>query len=146
MDTLRLASYCRAFYPLLLPKVFTSLDLIEHGNGHLSHLVHTLPFNPTLAQEVRTFRVSYGWRPTSGVRYEQEVILPVLKSTLGPDDNLSTWDWELQSRGKNDAWTVLLLALLSNLEDLVLQVHEFSNYTLEWMVRIAEKKALLCLN
>ncbi|KAE8391749.1 hypothetical protein BDV23DRAFT_152900 [Aspergillus alliaceus] len=140
-DTLRLASCCRAFYPLLLPKVFTSLDLIEQRNGHLSHLVHTLAFKPALAQEVRTFRVSHGWRLTSGVRYEQEVILPVLKSTLGPDDNLSTWEWELQSRGNNDAWTVLLLALLPNLENLVLQVHEFSNYTLEWMVRIAEKES-----
>src|SRR3954453_12011851 len=97
-DTLRLASCCRAFYPLLLPKVFTSLDLIEHRNGHLSHLVHTLASKPALAQEVRTLCVPNGWRPTSGVRYEQEVILPILKSALGPDGNLSTWDWELQSR------------------------------------------------
>lgn len=141
MDTLRLASCCRALYRLLLPKVFTSLDLIEYCNGHLSHLVHTLALKPALAQEVRTFRVSHGWRPTSGVRYEQEVILPVLKSTLGSDDNLSTWKWELQNRGNNDAWTVLLLALLPNLEDLVLQVHEFSNHTLEWMARIAEKES-----
>ena len=66
---------------------------------------------------------------------------PVLKSTLSPDENLSTWDWELQIRGNNDAWTVLLLALLPNLEDLVLQVHEFSNYTLEWMARIAEEES-----
>jgi hypothetical protein len=139
-DTLRLASCCRAFYPLLLPKVFTSLDLIEQRNGHLSHLVHALAFKPALAQAVRTFRVSHGWRPTSGVRYEQEVILPVLKSILGPVDDLSKWSWELQGRGNNDAWTVLLLALLPNLEDLVLQVHEFSNYTLEWMGRIAEKE------
>lgn len=41
-DTLRLASCCRAFYPLLLPKAFTSLDMIEHCNGHLSHLVYIL--------------------------------------------------------------------------------------------------------
>jgi hypothetical protein len=75
------------------------------------------------------------------VRYEKEVILPVLKSTLGLDENLSTWDWELQTRGNHDAWTVLLLALLPNLEDLVLQVHEYSNYTFEWMVRIAEKES-----
>ncbi|KAJ6079549.1 hypothetical protein N7467_009302 [Penicillium canescens] len=140
-DTLRLASCCRAFYPLLLPKVFTSLDLIEHRNGHLSHLVHTLASKPALAQEVRTLCVPNCWRPTSGVRYEQEVILPVLKSALGPDGNLSTWDWELQSRENNDAWTVLLLALLPNLEDLVLQVHDFSNYTLEWMARIAQKES-----
>ncbi|KAJ6184080.1 hypothetical protein N7519_005381 [Penicillium mononematosum] len=141
MDTLRLASCCHAFYPLLLPKVFTSLDLIEHRNGHLSHLVHTLASKPALAQEVRTLRVSHARWPTSGVRYEQEVTLPVLKSTLGPGDNLSTWDWELQGRGNNDAWTVLLLALLPNLEDLILQVHDFSNYTLEWMARIAEKES-----
>ncbi|KAJ5481554.1 hypothetical protein N7475_000366 [Penicillium sp. IBT 31633x] len=140
-DTLRLASCCRAFYPLLLPKVFTSLDLIEHRNGHLSHLVHTLALKPALAQEVRTFRVFIGWRLTSGVRYEQEAILPVLKSTLGPHDDLSTWDFELQSRENNDAWTFLLLTLLPNLEDLVLQVHEFSNYTLEWMARIAQNES-----
>lgn len=140
-DTLRLASCCRAFYPLLLPKVFTSLDLIEHRNGHLSHLVHTLASKPELAQEVRTFRVSYGWRPTSGVRYEREVILPVLKSALGLDDDLSAWDWELHSREKNDAWNVLLLGLLPNLENLVLEVYEFSNYTLEWMAKIADEES-----
>ncbi|KAJ5206387.1 hypothetical protein N7491_002994 [Penicillium cf. griseofulvum] len=139
-DTLRLASCCRAFYPLLLPKVFTSLDMIEYRNGQLSHLVHTLALKPSLAQEVRTLRVSHGWRPTSGVRYEQEVILSLLKSTLAPYDTLSSWEWELQIEGNNDAWTVLLLALLPNLEDLVLEVHDFSNYTLEWMVRIAEKE------
>ncbi|OQE39874.1 hypothetical protein PENCOP_c006G04098 [Penicillium coprophilum] len=141
-DTLRLASSCRTFYPLLLPKVFTSLDLVEHRSGHLSHLVHTLAFKPALAQEVRTLRVSHGWRWTSGVRYEQEVILPVLKSILGPDDDLTRRDWELQSGDNDDAWTVLLLALLPNLEDLVLQVDAFSNYTLEWMARIAEQKSL----
>ncbi|KAF9889770.1 hypothetical protein FE257_007076 [Aspergillus nanangensis] len=140
-DIVRLASCCRAFYPLLLPKVFTSLDLIEHRNGHLSHLVHTLACRPELAQEVRTFRVFLGCRPTSGGRYEQEVILPVLKSTLGPDDNLSVWDGELQDREHNDAWNVLLLALLPNLEELVLQVHEFSDYTLEWVARIAETES-----
>ncbi|KAJ5900422.1 uncharacterized protein N7473_004492 [Penicillium subrubescens] len=139
-DTLRLASCCRAFYPLLLPKVFTSLDLIKHRNGHLSHLVHTLSSRPELAQEVRTFRVSYGWRPTSGVRYERQVILPVLKSALGPADDLSAWDWELQNREKNDAWNVLLLGLLPNLENLVLQIYEFSNHTLEWMAQIADEE------
>ncbi|KAJ5757287.1 uncharacterized protein N7511_007469 [Penicillium nucicola] len=139
-DTLRLASCCRAFYQLLLPKVFTSLDLIEHRSSHLSRLVHTLAFKSALAQEVRTLRVSHGWRPTSGMRYEQEAILPVLRSTLGPNDNLSTWDWELQTRDNNDAWTVLLLALLPNLEDLELHVYEVPNYTLEWMVRVAEKQ------
>ncbi|KAF3384278.1 hypothetical protein F1880_003160 [Penicillium rolfsii] len=140
-DILRLACCCRVFYPLLLPKVFSSLDLIKHCNGHLSHLVHVLASRPELAQEVRTLRVSYGWRPTSGMRYERAVILPILKSVLGPDDNLSTWDWELQSREKNDTWNVLLLALLSNLENLVLEVDEFSNHTLEWMARIAEKES-----
>ncbi|KAI2686230.1 hypothetical protein CBS147355_1717 [Penicillium roqueforti] len=139
-DILRLASCCRAFYPLLLPKVFTSLDLIEHHYGRLSHLAHTLALNPTLAQEVRTLRVSHEWLRPSVMRYEQEVILPVLKSILGPDDSLSTWDQELQTQGSHDAWTVLLLALLPNLEDLVVQVHEYSNYTLEWMARIAEKE------
>ena len=140
-DTLRLASCCRAFYPLLLPKVFTSLDLIEHRSGHLSHLVHTLALKPAVAQEVRTLRVSHEWRPTSAVRYEQEVILPVLKSTLEPDNSLSTWDRELKTEGSPDAWTVLLLALLPNLEDLVIQVDESSNYTLEWMARVAEKES-----
>ncbi|KAJ5975357.1 hypothetical protein N7481_009064 [Penicillium waksmanii] len=140
-DIRRLASCCRALYPVLLPKVFTSIDLIEHRNGHLSHLVHTLAFNPELAQEVRTFRVAVARQPTSGVRYEQEVILPVLKSTLGPNDNLSGWDLQLKSGENNDEWTVLLLALMPNLEDLVLQVDGFSNYTLEWMARIAEKES-----
>ncbi|CAI7611072.1 unnamed protein product [Penicillium pancosmium] len=139
-DILRLASCCRALYPLLLPKVFTSLDLIEHRNGHLSHLVHTLASNPALAHEVHTFRVALSWRPTSGVRYEQEVILPVLKSTLGPNENLSTWELQLQSRENNDVWAVLLLALMPNLEELVLQVDEFSNYSLEWMARVAENE------
>jgi hypothetical protein len=59
-DTLHLASCCHAFYPLLLPKVFTSLDLIEHRNGHLSHLTHTLACNRTLAREVRTLHVNSG--------------------------------------------------------------------------------------
>ncbi|KAJ5164838.1 uncharacterized protein N7500_006668 [Penicillium coprophilum] len=140
-DTLRLASCCRTFYPLLLPKVFTSLDLIEHRSGHLSHLVHTLALKPALAQEVRTLRISHGWRWTSGVRYEQEVILPVLKSVLGPDDDLSRRDWELQSGENDDAWTVLLLALLPNLKDLVLQVDAISKCTLEWMAMIAEKES-----
>ncbi|KAJ5741695.1 hypothetical protein N7533_011104 [Penicillium manginii] len=140
-DTLRLASSCRTLYPLLLPKVFTSLDLIQQQNGQLSHLVHTLAFKPALAQEVRTLRVSHGLRPTSGVRYEQEVVLPILKSARIPNDNLSMWDRELQSEENNDAWTVLLLALLPNLQDLVLQVHEYSNYTLEWMARTAEKES-----
>ncbi|KAJ5392174.1 hypothetical protein N7509_007664 [Penicillium cosmopolitanum] len=139
-DILRLASCCRALYPILLPKVFTSLELIEHRNGHLSHLVHTLASNPALAHEVRTIRIALSWRPTSGVRYEQEVILPVLKSTLGPNENLSTWGLQLQSRENNDVWAVLLLALMPNLEDLVLQVDEFSNYSLEWMARVAAKE------
>ncbi|RDH29984.1 hypothetical protein BDQ94DRAFT_182012 [Aspergillus welwitschiae] len=139
-DTLRLASCCRAFYPLLLPEVFTSLDLIEHRNGHLSHLVHTLASKPSLAQEVRTLRIDCGWRPTSGVRYEQDVTLEVLSAALGSDDNdkIATWARELTNRERNDAWTVLLLALLPNLEDLVLQVCDFSNYTLDWLAGIAQ--------
>ncbi|KAL3461990.1 hypothetical protein BJX64DRAFT_277424 [Aspergillus heterothallicus] len=137
-DTLHLACTCRALYPVLLPKVFTSLDLITHRKGHLSHLVHTLARNLPLAHEVRTLRVPVGWRPASaGVRYEPDVILPVLKSVLGPDDDLSTWDREIQDPDHNDALTVLLLALCPNLQELVLEVHEFSNYTLEWMERIA---------
>ncbi|CEJ55177.1 hypothetical protein PMG11_01448 [Penicillium brasilianum] len=139
-DILRLASCCRTFYPLLLPGVYLSLDLIEHSNGHLSHLVHTLASKPALAQEVRTLRISNGWRPTSGVRYEREVILPVLESALGPAGTLFTWDRKLQNRERNDAWTVLLLALLPNLEDLVLEVHDFPSYTLEWMSRIAQEE------
>ncbi|KXG53251.1 uncharacterized protein PGRI_003010 [Penicillium griseofulvum] len=135
-DTLRFASSCRAFYQLLLPGVFTSLDLTECRNGQLSHLVHTLASRPELAQEVRTLSVSHGWRPPAGVRYEQEVILPILNPVLECWDSLSNWDWELQTEGNNDAWTVLLLTLLPNLEDLFLEIHDFSNYTLEWMSRV----------
>lgn len=139
-DTLRLASSCRAIYPLLLPKVFASLDLIEHISGNLSHLVHTLASKSALAQEVRTLSVSH-WRRTSGVQYEQEVTLQVLKLVLGSDGNLSTWEWELQRKDNADAWTVLLLALLPNLEDLVLEINGFSNYTLKWMAKIAQEES-----
>ncbi|GLA31697.1 hypothetical protein M752DRAFT_39516 [Aspergillus phoenicis ATCC 13157] len=139
-DTLRLASCCRAFYALLLPEVFTSLDLIEHRNGHLSHLVHTLASKPSLAEGVHTLRIACGWRPTSGVRYEQDVSLEVLAAALGSDDKdkIATWTGELINRERNDAWSVLLLALLPNLEDLVLQICEFSNYTLEWLAGNAQ--------
>ncbi|KAE8381357.1 hypothetical protein BDV26DRAFT_278917 [Aspergillus bertholletiae] len=123
--------------------IYTSLDLVEHRNGYLSHLVHTLASKPALAQQVRTLRVSDGWRPTSGVRYKQEVILPVLKLVLGPDDNLSKWHWAVLGRENNDVSTVLLLALLPDLEDLVLQVYDFSNYTLEWMARIAQTESFV---
>ncbi|GKZ27232.1 hypothetical protein AbraIFM66951_004578 [Aspergillus brasiliensis] len=139
-DTLRLASCCRAFYSLLLPKVFTSLDLTEDRNGDLSHLVHTLASKLSLAQEVRTLRITCAWRPTSGVRYKQELTLGVLAAALGSDDNekLSAWTRELMGQEVNDAWIVLLLALLPNLEDLVLEICDSSKYTLQWLGSIAQ--------
>ncbi|KAL4863003.1 hypothetical protein BDV12DRAFT_206857 [Aspergillus spectabilis] len=120
-DTLHLAFCCHAFYPLLLPKVFTSLDLIEHRHGHLSHLTHTVASNPTLAREVRTLRVNNGWRPTSSVRYDPAIIQPLLESALGPEGELSVWEPALQDREDNDVYLALLLQLLPNLETLVLE-------------------------
>ncbi|KAL4876346.1 hypothetical protein BJY04DRAFT_200062 [Aspergillus karnatakaensis] len=139
-DILSLACSCRAFYPLLLPKVFTSLDLITHRSGHLSLLIHTLASNPDLAREVRSLSVSIWFRRTKNVRFEAAVIGALLKDALGPEEDLSAWELRVQERDNNDAAAILLLSLLPNLENLTLKVHEFSNYTLEWMARVAQQK------
>jgi hypothetical protein len=145
-DTLRLASCCRAFYPLLLPKVFTSLDLIEQRNGHLSHLVHALAFKPALAQAVRTFRVSHGWRPTSGVRYEQEVILPVLKSILGPVDDYPNGAGNyrvegIMTHGLSCFWPSCLIWRIWSCRFMNFQITLSSGWA-----GSPKKKALVCLN
>ncbi|KAL3472615.1 hypothetical protein BJX99DRAFT_235248 [Aspergillus californicus] len=128
LDTLYLAYCCHAFYPLLLPKVFTSLDLLEHRNGHLSHLTHTLGSDKKLANEVRTLRAYPGWRRTSRVRYDQSIMQPRLVAILGPDDSLPDWERELQNRDSSEAWLCVLLHLLPNLENFHMEVHEPSDY------------------
>jgi hypothetical protein len=136
-DTLHLAYCCHAFYRLLLPKVFKSLDLLNHRNGHLCHLVHKFISNPQFAREVRTLRVYNGWRPTSSVRYDQEPIHALLVAIFGPGDDLSAWERGLQIDQDNDAFLALLLHLLPNLESLWVQVHDVSNHTLNMLGRIA---------
>ncbi|KAL4861349.1 hypothetical protein BDV12DRAFT_180416 [Aspergillus spectabilis] len=135
-DTLNLAHCCHAFYPLLLPKVFTALDLLKHENGHLSHLAHRLVSNKKLANEVHSLRVYNGFRSTSTVRYEQSIIQPLLEAIPGPDNSLPTWERVLQDRENNDAWVALLLNVLPNLDNLHVQIYPFSNYTLSMLARI----------
>ncbi|KAL5342189.1 hypothetical protein BJX70DRAFT_357128 [Aspergillus crustosus] len=132
-DTLNLAYSCHAFYPLLLPKVFTALDLLKHTDGHLSHLAHALVSNKKLADEVHSLRVYNGFRSTSSVRYEQSIIQPLLEAILGPDDSLPTWERVLKDRENNDAWVALLLTILPNLESLHVQIYPFSNYTVSML-------------
>ncbi|KAJ5550262.1 hypothetical protein N7535_001799 [Penicillium sp. DV-2018c] len=144
-DVLRLASSCRACYSLLVPTVYASLDLTSHFSGRLSLLVHTLACKPALAQKVRTLSVSH-WQKTSDLqnpRYEQEIILPVLKSVLRPDESLSTWERVLRryDHVACDAWTALLLSLLPNLQDLVLVIEKSSGYTIKWMAKVAQEES-----
>ncbi|KAJ5551022.1 hypothetical protein N7461_005720 [Penicillium sp. DV-2018c] len=140
--TLRLASSCCAIHLLLLPTVFASLDLMNYKSGNLNRLVHTLARKPELAQEVRTLSVSH-LRLSPDVRYrgyDQETILPVLKSVLGPGESLSTWEYRLKGYdyAACDAWTALLLSLLPNLQDLVLS-NISTTCTLKWMARVAQE-------
>ncbi|KAJ5549891.1 hypothetical protein N7461_004589 [Penicillium sp. DV-2018c] len=144
-NTLRLASSCRAFYSLLLPTAYASLDLTSDLSGDLSLLVETLARKPALAQAVRTLSVSHWHREPGGrnPRYEQETILPVLKSVLAPDKRLWIWEWVLERYDDAawDAWTTLLVSLLPNLQDLTLDINDFSTYTLKWMAKVAQEES-----
>ncbi|KAL3481016.1 hypothetical protein BJX99DRAFT_253997 [Aspergillus californicus] len=128
-DTLYLASCCQRFHPLLLPQVFSSLDL-DISTLHLKGLIHTLTLDPNCANATRRLEINSVYRdPPHDIECDYTMILPFLKQATSSSAELAQWEDDL--RGESDRydrghiWVSMLLFLLPNLDTFVMEMPSF---------------------
>ncbi|KAL2810733.1 hypothetical protein BJX63DRAFT_303885 [Aspergillus granulosus] len=125
-DILNLASCTQDFHALLLPRAFTSIVLADESFYQLTRLTHTLAQSPKCAQAVRVLRFDPNLPTAPGipeggrVKYNQEVIVPLLKTLTSSRKDVAEWEKDLKQEENMDAWIAILLSLVPNLEELAM--------------------------